>query len=549
MKHSKYILVVALTMGAFAGVVNAQEKISHKIDYTFERIEQISPWLTSNNGAGLLFNKTPDNFSSVYGYFNNENGKLRNYNDAKSLNNFGLATKSYYHLGKFHFYGLFNYDYTTKKDQTWLGTVYQGTSLAPIVEDVPGKVIKEDYILSAKIAYDINSKFAAGIAFDYTDATANKKRDGRNSSTYSDFVVAPGISYKTPHLNLGLTFNYGYNTENINYEYIGDAAGKYIYYMEGLFMYTNKSITASGITLDRRYQKNSFGGSMQAEFVFGPLSFYNNFYVNYSKTNNYEDKSLVKRYSYAEGLEYKYNGVLKATCDKLEQNLYLGFSSTENLLYNISNIYEEVPGENGLWQYYEYGNTLRYRDLTKEYHIALNGLCKRNEYLPNFEYTIGFRFNDIDKIHKVYPAKYEQTQFIREYYASLSKNFATCDKGYLSITLNGSFRNGNGTPLNAVNPILGSSLKLQQDLLATDYAFNTAKRYNLGFSLKYNYYMNREKGMSCWIKGDYNYTKVSGWSDYKNGATEAANELLSNAVLLSKGDNRSFIGFSLGFNF
>jgi len=125
----------------------------------------------------------------------------------------------------------------------------------------------------------------------------------------------------------------------------------------------------------------------------------------------------------------------------------------------------------------------------------------------------------------------------------------TSDNGYLLVGLNGSFRNGNGAPLFAKDPIQAGTIKMQQDLLATDYAYNTSNRYNLGISLKYNYYVNKAKGMSCWFKGSYNYTKLSDWSDYKMGANDEAKALLENATLLYDGDNRNFIGLSIGFNF
>lgn len=529
MKKIKYTILSFATISFL--LLSAIETMAQKNEYTFERIEQLSPWLKSNNGAGLVFNGATENFSTVYGYYNNINGKFRNYNEPESLNNFGIATKSYSKLNKFYFYGMFNYDYTIRKNQSWLGTIYPNSTLAPIVENVPGKVLDEVYEIGTKIAYKANKSISAGISFDYKDATAAKRKDGRNKNTFSDLFVSPSVAIKTNNINLGLSLIYGYNKEKVAYKYIGDATGLYMYYMEGLFMYTSNTITSTGMILERLYAKNLYGASIQAELHFGKFSFYNDFTAKISRQNHYEESYFAKRYAYNDALEYDYKGVVRIACDKMEHNLNIGFNSSENHLYNITNIYEEISGENGLWEYFEYGNTLRYTSWAKTTDVSYNGLTKRSLFLPNIEYTLGFRFSDIEKTHKIYPSVYSQQIFKREYYAVLSKSFITNDKGYINAELNGAMSNGNGTPIEIVNPLSDGAIQCKEDLLAIDYAYNTSKKYNLGLSLKYVRYINKEKQMNMWIKGAYFYNKVS------------------DTLLKFEGNNRNNIRITVGIDF
>ncbi|MEG2849625.1 MAG: hypothetical protein RR880_05275, partial [Bacteroidales bacterium] len=85
-----YIIILCL----YAVELNAQG-IAAKSYYSFKRIEDKTPWLTSLNGTGLIYNTIENSFSTVGAYFKNINGDYRNYNEAKEINNFGLATKSY----------------------------------------------------------------------------------------------------------------------------------------------------------------------------------------------------------------------------------------------------------------------------------------------------------------------------------------------------------------------------------------------------------------------------------------------------------------------
>jgi hypothetical protein len=71
--------------------------------YSFERIEQITPWLRSGNGASLVFNASPDNFSGISLNYNNENGDFRNYNQAEKINGLGIGTKSYSRINNLYF--------------------------------------------------------------------------------------------------------------------------------------------------------------------------------------------------------------------------------------------------------------------------------------------------------------------------------------------------------------------------------------------------------------------------------------------------------------
>lgn len=534
----KYIITSLATL---CMLMSGEHIMAQKSHYSFDRIESMTPWLQSSNGAGLVFNAADENISSVYGYACYTDNGFKNYNQADAVTTLGLGTKSYMRLNKFYFYGRFDYNYTFKKNQTWLGNVYENSTLAPMSENIPGKVLKESYLLNAKVAYKLSDKSAFGISFDYEDANAAKKRDGRNSNVYSNLNVSPAYTFSSEYIDFGIGFNYKYQSESVDYKFFGDVAGKELYYFEGLFMYTANSITnANSIVSNRLYNTNTFGGSAQAVLKLGKLSFFNQFQALHSTQDMYEDLGNRKRYATSENMLYTYNGILKLSGDKMENSLHLNYANSESLLYNIANIYESIEGENNQWQYNEHGKSLRYTNKDESYGAMYHGFIKRDEYIQKIDFTLGFTYNKESSVQKLYPAQYNQKIRTRNYFASINKSVPVRDYGWFIIGVSGGLFSGNGNMLSAVNPITTGSIKIHTDLLETDYLYRTADKYNIGCTLKYNHILNQSKGMNLWIKANYVYNGVT-MPEYTSSNEEILNHFIK--------DNCHMFDVTVGFNF
>lgn len=539
-------------IGAFAAVaavtvpvtINAQEggrDFDSKAYYSFERIEQSSSWLKSGNGAGLVFNGTPHNFSEAAIYYNNVSGDYRNYNQPKSYNDYGLDTKSYSHIGNVYFYGLFNYDRTSKKDQSWLGTVDENANLAQMNENVPGKVVAEQYILQAGVGYKMFKNFAIGFDVNYRDASAAKKRDGRNKNILSNFAISPGVVFSSKYLNAGANFIYRYDSEKADYSYLGDTKDKELYYFEGLFFYSSVNAGATGVVDSRKYETNYYGVGGQIELKAGAFSFYNQFRYMTAKQNNFETYNFAKNTNSDDKREYDYQGVISVKSKKVENYLKVGFNSSENALYAIINSYREVEGEQSQFDWYKEGEVLRYMDQRKTYSAEYTGVLKRSETFANISWTLGYSRTDVEKEHKYYPADYTQDYKLDRYYASIEKSFICGDKSFFNLGINGGYVKGSGNSLTETNPLESSSVRIHKELLATDYLYNVTDNTYFGGNLKFSYIVNGEKGYTAWIKAGYQYHKMG-----KNA--ELSSALSSQTVIFNK-DNRNYFNVTIGFNF
>ncbi len=536
MKNKTLYIAGILALSLQTSTLRAQE-VADKSFYSFERIELKTPWLTSENGAGLVFNNAK-NFSTVGAYFTHQSGTYRNYNEAKVYETYGLETKSYMKVKNFYFFGKFGYDYGVRQNQSWLGTIYPNSTLNPINDSVPGKVLREDYFLAAKIGYKISDKYSVGVSFDYHTATGAKRKDARNSNVLSNLSVSPGFTFNSKYITAGINGTYKHNVERVDYAFLGDVTGKSLYYYEGLFFYSKTGITNTTVK-NRGYFTDVFGGALQAELKLNNFSFFNQIKVDYTRENDYEDGSLIKRYAAVDGLNYDYSGVMKYQSEKSDHILNLRFTSDEKFSYNVITNYERIPGESNTWAYFEYGKDLRYMQSSQNYGVEYKGYIKKTEWLMDWVLTAGYNYYDIKKEYKVYPAYYAQDYNLSDVYGNICKSFMLQPKAKLDLNVGYGYTFGKGNMLTSSNPLTTGSLKQNERLLKEDFAYNTANRYRLSFGSKFTYAIDPKKGRS--IYASMNATHV-----------QVPQAPLVNGVMYSPynaGVNRGYFEFSFGFNF
>ncbi len=502
MKKILTYISICAAISLLPNLLHSQQR-SQKRHYTFEKIEMKSPWLLSGNGAGLVFNKA-DNYANVEGYFTNETGDYRNVDDPSSYTTLGLGTKSYTKVKNVYFYGSFRYDYGINKDLAWRGTVYPRSILNPIADSIPGKVLRESYIMSGKVGYKVSDVVALGAAFDYNTNTSAKRVDARNLNTLSSLKVSPGITLDYSHLKLGANLNYFRDVEDVEYTFIGETTGKSIYYLEGLWFFSKSGISSS-TDLKRKYIKDSFGGAIQAHLNLGNFCFFNQFSINYGKKDDYESSNLIKRYAYVESLTYAYDGRFRLKGEDVDHIISLSFVSDENLSYSIINRYERVPEEINTWAFYEYGKDLRYVTGYQKYGAEYKTFIRDGEWRCSWILAAGVNLHKFEKDYKLFPAKYHQNFDINEVYMRANKDFILSNKNSLNLDINGSYVTANGTKLDAQNPLNSGTLMLNNSLLDRDFAYNTSDRYSAGLGFKFMRMVDPNRGSALYLGASYKH--------------------------------------------
>lgn len=512
------------------------QKRSDKAVYSFDRMEKRFPWISSDNGAGLVYNQSLD-FSTINAYFGETNGGYRNFNDPEKFQRMGIKTESYVKVKNVYFYGSFNYDYGIKQNQAWLGTIFPNSALNPILDSIPGKVFNESYILAGKVGYKLNDRFSAGAAMNYHTATAAKRIDGRNANTMSKLSVSPGITFNSGIFTAGLNIAYQHNVEKVGYDFIGDITGKSIFYSEGLWFFIKTGITST-TTLDRLYSSNVYGGAFQLQLRNKNISFFNQLKVDYNRESDFEDVNLIKRYAFVDGLRYDYKGDFILKGNKMDHYIGLKFVNDEQFSYNVVSIYEPIPGELNSWGYFEYGKTLRYMQNVRQYGAEYKAYVKRSDWHCSWIFTLGGTLREVVKDYRIYPAKYHQDYSNTEFYAKVEKSLIIGKKSFLDININGGFVMGDGTILSAVNPMTSGSLKLNNDILERDFAYQTAERFVAGGGIKYSRTLNIEKGSVIFCGVNYRHQFLNDGGKLDSSLSEVL-----------PGQYRSTISASVGINF
>lgn len=499
-----YILGVAAL--CISPVLLFSQQYSQKKYYSFEKIETKAPWLISGNGAGLVFNRA-QNYANVRGYFNSESGSYQNYNTPEKSSFFGIETKSYTKVNKVFFYGSFNYEYGANQNQAWNGTVYRGSTLNPILDSIPGKNLRESYIMSAKVGYPLNDKFAVGAAIDYNTSTMAKRVDGRNENTLSMMTLSPGITYRSGALSLGLNLTYRRDIEAVKYSFIGDVTGKNIYYFEGLWFYTSSGISST-TNLNRYYHKDLFGSSVQLQYNNDKVCIFNEFSAERGHENDFDEAQYDKRFANTQMLNYRYKGRVRLKGDGADHLLSLMFRSDENASYYVVNNYEPIPGELSQWSYFEYGKVLRYVTGLREYGVEYKTIIRDADWSPSWILAAGYNRVESDRDYRVFPAQYNQNFYTNSFYARVSKELELSKKSLLTLDLNGAYRKGDGVKLEATNPLVGGSLKQQEAILTQEYNYNIAQLYSTSIGARYTILQKGDGNRSLFFGGLYNHIET-----------------------------------------
>jgi hypothetical protein len=517
-----------------SGIAGAQT-VSQKCFYSIDKLERHNLWLSSDNAAGIVFNQNM-NFSVINSYFSNEKGNYQNYNDPGIYNVMGIETKSYVKSKNVYYYGELGYDYGIRQQQAWLGTIHPNSNFNTINDSIPGKVLNETYTLGTKIGYKLNKTIAIGAGFNYITSTSAKRVDGRNQNTLSYLKFNPSILFDFKYLTFGVGGIYQKSSEKVNFSFIGDKTGKYMFYFDGgLFMNTTAGLTNTTI-LDRMYQKDVYGGSAQIQVKWGKFSFLNTLSLTSSDEDDFEDDNLTKRFATVEGLKYDYTGIMALRSKKMHQYLNIKYVNDENLSYNVINNYEAVPGETNSWAYYEYGKVLRYSQIVKQFGIEYQNYIRRADHDYSWIITAGYKTYSIDKEYKVYPAAYNQDYSKTEIYGGLTKSFATSERSRFELSVLAGKVNADGTLINEVNPLTTGLLKQNTALLKTDYAFNVSDLMKWNFGAKFQQAFGK-MGRSAFAQVKYTTLKVVSAPDL--GADYAD----------FKDKTRNYFEFSLGYNF
>jgi len=485
--------------------------------YTLDYLLKNNFWLQGNNAAGLVFNNKAleqvGDYSQIDGTIAHSEGPFRNLYTSASEQQYKLNTFSYMKFDKIYLYGNFTYDYNFRKEVKWHGLLNPASSPFMLADSIPGNQATERFSFDAGIALSLNKYFSAGVYVNYTVASLAKHKDMRNRNTYMNFLIRPGIAFRSPYWNLGANFIYERTTEKIEYTQYETSTSKTLFSLSGLWFYTYKVVTSD----NRRNLDDKLGGSFQLEFISDDFKFYNEFTGSYREGTCSETGFNNQQYGDTEITAFRYDGKLS-----FAKQLYLaGYIELSSMLgYKPIQRSRRDP-DSGVTVWTTFDRVNIYEQNKTEYGLAYTYEKPRTEYNNLWNFTIGMKGATTESSYKRYPMKHVQKLDYMEAFLMFNKNFL-CKSGMLDINPGIAYGIGSGTMndkkiMNTMSQeevdefiTVLEAWQLEPEL-AAEFAYMTADRLNLGLHCRYTYFLSKKKGLNLY--GDFRYNYVYALND------------------------------------
>lgn len=506
---------------AFSG--HAQDSLLLR-DYQY--VKRQSPWLTSNNAAGLTNYLSP-NIAEAEAGLSYAKGELIDYWQAPTLLQANVRAEAFQRLSsRTVVYGCISYDNYTGRNMA--GSAFINPTRKPfdIVEDSltnKGRKHRDTYQLAGAIGVDLGKGFAIGGRIDYTAANYAKYKDLRHSNKLMDLKLSVGATYRLlEQLTVGANYLYHRNTESISFSTYGKNEKVYKSLIDyGNFMGRVEQFGNSGYTEKSREMplvEDLHGGSLQIAWKpNGQWSFHNQFSIGhgdgyYGRKSPYTITFTGHKRDFLE-----YQGSLSHQAEDSRHRLDFGIS-TEKLVNNTET-YRELTNANGA-HYYEYYDPVKAGDKKwTNIHIDYTAdLMVRGE-LPTWTLTAGFDYMQRKQTGILYP--YYRKQKLNTMLGQVSATrHILLRKGVLSATARMSYQKGSGEPYKDGIYQTPSDEEYAPPTMPAwlyqEYRYLTAGQFGVGAEAKYAFIIPMTK-LSTFVKGGFKYSKSGSSNEYTEG--------------------------------
>lgn len=493
-------------VGIFLATLPLQaQQAENKNTYRLDRLRADNPWLGARNAAGLIFNRFQD-ISYVEAGFRTETGDFRNLTDPTSLFNTMVRTESYRQLNRLFVYGNFEFNYAHRQNKTWSNMLYPETTSFQIADSTPGRQTLESYRLNGGLGLELGEQWAVGLDLRYFNASNAKKRDIRNSNTYMELALHPGILFRTEHIRLGLNLNYERLTEKIENKMYGENTTHTLFLLEGLWYYSPFTFSSNS-TVSRQIENDGLGGTAQLELVFNNFRFFNQFSGTRTDQKIWVNHVRDERGGEMEITDYRYLGNLSLASGSFFHELKGYATFTDKLGYENIQRSEQVDGSSVWVQYGKKNKNVREEQLWGVQYTLFRDRARLDN---NWSATIGVDRNETTLKYRLYPVTATQKQVTTTINRSFRKNFAL-KRGRIDCLLSYDQVLGDGYKqrLSSEDPawVLAEGFYPQlADQLDQEFEYLTADTHTGTVNARYTHFLNARKGQSIYADALFRIT-------------------------------------------
>ena len=498
MRHLSYIFTISL----LALTVNLSGQ-DYKNVRDFEYIRSATPWLSSNNAAGL--GSLPvSRIADVEAVFHKHDGSLTSLENSSDSFEAGASTEAFMNLSeKFSLHGRLEYMNFNGKDM--VGPVMMNPSYNPLnfyesTDKTPGSKNRETYNLAGGFSYSLTDNLAVGACIDYTAADMAKKKDPRFVNKWMDLNLNAGLKYRlSDGFALGASFMYKRTLEDLTGNVYGNTDKQYDIFVDygGFYGVLQMFDGESGYLAQNNLRpmlNNFYGGSLQME-IGADTKVFNE--ITYLKRAGYYGKKASSSITYTEHSSdfIEYSGVLTTGT---ESSLHrVGLDLSVEALRGLKNSYRTHTdeGSESIIEYFTPKETLA--QLVFDSRLSYDGYIGIDNFRPVMEF--GASLEGYMKIaHTVifpYMRRSEIKQMNLKAYAV--RNIFFKDRNMLTIGLDGLFAIGAGNPASDKTLIESTSeAPVSLDIFMNkDFEYRTAPQAGGCLRLRYTRFIGPRMGL------------------------------------------------------
>ena len=506
-------------------VCHAQDSLLLR-DYQF--VKQQTPWLTSNNAAGLTRYNT-NNIAEAEAAISYTSGGLRDYWQAANAIEANVLAEAFQRLSaRTVVYGRISYHNFSGRQMAGSAFMHQDNARYPfdIVEDSTtnkGQKHSDNYQLTGAIGIEIWKGFSIGTRLDYIAANYAKYKDLRHSNKLMDFKVSAGATgHVLPQLTVGANYQYHRNTESVTFNTYGKEEKVYKSLIDyGAFMGRVEQFGSSGYTEKGREMplvEDQHGVSLQIEWQpTQQWAFYNEFSIAHGDGYYGRKSPYTITFTNHERDILEYHGRLSYQTTAARHRLDMCIRS-EKLVNNVET-YRELTNANGA-HYYEYYEAVKAGDKKwMDIRVGYTADLMIKGELPTWTLTANFESRQRKQTGTVYPYYRKQDLSITSAQLSGTRNIML-RKGILSATARLCYQKGSGSPF--TDGLYQSPSKEDKtpptmaDWLYQEYRYLTASQFGLGADIKYAFILPKTK-LNTFVKGSFSYNATSTSNDFTDG--------------------------------
>lgn len=498
MRLLSYILTISLL--ALTADLSGQD---YKNVRDFEYIRSATPWLSSNNAAGL--GSLPvSRIADVEAVFHKHDGALTSLENSSDSFEAGASTEAFMNLSeKFSLHG--RLEYMNFNGKNMVGPVMMDPSYNPLnfyesTDKTAGPKNRETYNLAGGFSYALTENLSAGASIDYTAADMAKKKDPRFVNKWMDLNLNAGLCYKiSDGLALGASFIYRRTLEDLTGNIYGNTDKQYDIFVDygGFYGVLQMFDGESGYLAQNNLRpmlNNFYGGSVQIEIGTDTRVFNE---ITYLKRGGYYGKKASSSITYTEHSSdfIGYSGVLTTgTGSSLHR---VGLDLSVEALRGLKNSYRTHTdeGSESIIEYFTPKETLA--QLVFDGRLSYDGYMGIDNYRPVMEFGASLE-GHMKIAHTVifpYMRRSEIKQMSLKAYAV--RNIFIKDRNMLTIGLDGLFSIGGGNPASDKTLVESTSeAPVSLDIFMNrDFEYKTAPQAGGSLRLRYTRFIGPRMGL------------------------------------------------------